>query len=264
MNRGESTRDKSSSSEMTTCKLAVFASGRGTDFQAIVDHEKLGILKGVEVAALISNHFGSMAVQRAKREGIPVIEIEGVTGKSFSSPVEREQARISFDEECIRRLGHLKVDLIALAGFDQLLSNVMLERFPYRILNIHPAYDLVKFGGRNMVGNRVHLAVIKSGVKYSGCTVHFATAIIDLGPPILKQRVPIDAGETPDSLERKILSCEHLLYPKAIQLVVDRRVKIDDSGRRCFVDLFSDNWDIDWSERQQAYVRANPEIKEPL
>ena len=105
-----------------------------------------------------------------------------------------------------------------------------------------------------MVGRRVHEEVLKSGATYSGCTVHFVTNDLDLGPVMLKKRTEIGPRETPESLERKILNLEHLAYPEAIQLVLDERVRLDTSGKACFVDRFSKNWDVEWDQRQRKYL----------
>ncbi len=107
-----------------------------------------------------------------------------------------------------------------------------------------------------MVGRKVHQLVLSSGVRYSGCTVHFVTNEIDLGPPVLKKTTEIHAGDTPESLEKRILALEHLAYPEAIQLVADGRVTFDAAGKRCFVDRYSDGWDVEWEERQRKYVNS--------
>ena len=235
-------------------RILVFASGRGTDFQAILDHQRLNILKGVEISGLVCNHHDAPVMQRAKSSGVPVHLFEGVTGRQFSSKEEKELARSAFEEKCLNLIQNESIDYIILAGFDQIVSDRLMEACKMKIVNIHPAYDMKRFGGKNMVGKRIHETVIRSGVGHSGCTVHFATADVDRGPVILKKKVSISPGETPESLERKILRIEHLAYPEAIQLLVDDRVQIDSSGRRCFVDLYSDEWDIEWEARQMKYI----------
>ena len=235
-------------------RILVMASGRGSDFQAIVDHEKLGILKNVEIAALICNHNDSPVIEKAKNTDIERIIIEGVTGKKFASPQERDRSRREFDNKCLEKIVDLGIDLVVLAGFDQILSNDLVNSFMFKILNIHPAYNMKLFGGKNMVGTKVHELVLSMHSEYSGCTVHFVTNDIDLGPVILKKRLNIHSGETPESLEKGILALEHLAYPEAIQLVSDGRVRLGESGKQCFVDRYSDNWDIDWDNRQKKYI----------
>jgi phosphoribosylglycinamide formyltransferase-1 len=243
-------------------RITILASGRGSDYQAIFDHVKLGILENVEIACLVCNHPGAPVCDRARQGAIDVVEIEGVSGKRFSSPSEREAARIEFDRHCLQELKRRQIDLIALAGFDQLLTELFVDQYPSRVMNIHPAYDLERFGGRNMVGLKVHEAVVRSGVRFSGCTVHIVTNGVDEGPPVLKKKVLVKRDDTAESLAARILLCEHLAYPEAIQLFVDGRVRVE--GKNCFVDRYSGNWEANWSDRQEKYLRLNPEITEHL
>ncbi len=236
-----------------TKSILILASGRGTDFQAIVDHQKLGILKDVKIRGLVCNHSGAPVVLRARNACIPVYEFEGVTGKKFASKEERDRARESFEEKCLDLIHKESIEYVILAGFDQIVSNKLVEGFKMKIINIHPAYDMKKFGGRNMVGMKIHEMVIQSRAKYTGCTVHFVTADIDQGPVILKRKVIVEQGETPESLEKKVLCAEHLAYPKAIQLLADERVQVDSSGKRCFVDMYSNDWDLQWEDRQTKF-----------
>ncbi len=235
-------------------KILVLASGRGTDFQAIVDHQRLDILRNVKIAGLICNHKDSPVIEKAQGAGIESVVIEGVTGKKFSGNEERDLSRREFDNKCLAKINEFGVDLVVLAGFDQILGNDLVESCKFKILNIHPAYNMELFGGKNMVGRKVHELVLKSHSEYSGCTVHFVTNDIDLGPVVLKKKLDIRDGETPESLETRILNLEHLAYPEAIQLVTDDRVQIDSSGKRCFVDRYSGNWDIEWNSRQKRYI----------
>lgn len=230
------------------------ASGRGSDFQAIVDHRQLGILRDVEIVALLCNHSNAPVVERAQRAGIESIVFEGVIGREFPSSDEKERFRKEFDNKCLKKLAELRIDLVVLAGFDQILSSNFVDALKFKILNIHPAYDMRLFGGKNMVGRKVHELVLKARSDYSGCTVHFVTNDIDLGPVILKKRLSVRPEETPESLEKRILVLEHQAYPEAIQLVSEDRVQVDSSGRRCYVDRFSSNWDVDWDSRQKKYI----------
>lgn len=235
-------------------KIVILASGRGTDFQAISDHVKLGILRNVSIAGLIANHEDAPVLKRAGEAGIPKIFVQGVSGLRFSDLQSKETARKEFDNRCLSETKRLGADLIVLAGFDQIVSPTFVDAFQFKILNIHPAYDLSRFGGKNMVGIRVHEEVLKAGVSYSGCTIHFVTNDVDGGPVLLKKMVRIDKSETPATLEAKVLELEHLAYPEAIQLVADGRAKIDERGRRCYIDQFDDSWDIEWSNRQMKYI----------
>lgn len=235
-------------------KIIVMASGRGTDFQAIVDHQKLDILRNVKIAGMVCNHRDSPVIGKAQSAGIESIVVEGITGRKFSNSKEREISRREFDNKCLAKINEIGIDLVVLAGFDQILGSDFVDSCKFKILNIHPAYNTEMFGGKNMVGRKVHELVLKNHSEYSGCTVHFVTNDIDLGPVVLKKRLDIGNGETPESLEKRILYLEHLAYPEGIQLVTDDRVQIDATGKRCFVDRYSGNWDIEWNARQKRYI----------
>ena len=238
-------------------RVMVLASGRGTDFQAIADHLQLGILRNVELSCLVCNHSDAPVLGRAEKMGVKALFFEGVTGLKFSSVKDREEKRLEFDRRCISLVREMELGLVVLAGFDQILTSQFVEACPFKILNIHPAYDLRRFGGKNRVGRKVHELVLQSGANYSGCTVHYVTADVDLGPAFLKKRVEISDKETPESLEKKVLQLEHLAYPEAIQLVADERVIVAPDGKMCYVDRYSDDWDLEWEERQQKYIVLN-------
>ena len=214
----------------------------------------MGIFKGVVISGMICNHEDAPVIKRAQDIGIPSFVIRGVTGAQFPTPKAKEEARLAFDNRCVALVKETRADLVVLAGFDQIVSKVFVEACKFKILNIHPAYDMDRFGGKNMVGRKVHEMVLKSGVGYSGCTIHYVTNDVDGGPVILKKKTEISKSDTPESLERRILQLEHVAYPEAIQLFADGRVRVDESGRKCFVDRYSDSWDIDWDSRQQSYI----------
>jgi phosphoribosylglycinamide formyltransferase 1 len=238
-----------------TKNILFLASGRGSNFQSFVDHLRLHVLKNIEIRGLICNHSGALVIQRAKAANIASFEMEGIAGKKFESSDKRDLARLAFDNECISISKSLNSDYLVLAGFDQILTKAFIDNFPYRILNIHPAYDLKRFGGRMMIGSKVHEMVLAQKAKYSGCSVHLVTPAVDQGPVIIKKRVEVLPSDDPTSLESRILEQEHLAYPEALQLLVDGRVIISDSlGARCFVDRHSDDWDVEWSTRQQSYI----------
>lgn len=240
-------------------KILFLASGRGSNFGAFVDHVRLGILQNASIACLISNHPGTGAVKIAKESGIPFYEIEGVSGKKFDSIEARKRAREKFDEECLSIARNQNADYLLLAGFDQILTPVLIDNFHLRILNIHPAYDTVRFGGRNMVGSKVHQSVIDQKEVYSGCTVQIVTSTVDEGPAIVKKRVDLLKEDTADSLAARILNLEHLAFPEALQLMIDGRVIISESEKQCFVDRYSGNWDVEWTRRQESYIKLASE-----
>ena len=231
--------------------LAVFASGRGTNFQAIVDHTRMGILRDVQVSLLVTNISNAPAASFAGQRSIPVSLIEGVYGRKFANIQEKEEARSEFDQEALEILVQNRIDVVALAGFMQVLGPSIVDAYRFRIMNMHPAKDLSRFGGRGMFGDRVHAAVLRAGEKESGCTVHYVDNSIDGGPIILQSTVPVEVGDTPETLAHRILIHEHRTYSKAIQLHVDGRIQVRDG--MISID-WSDNWEDQWNHRQEAFI----------
>ncbi len=242
--------------------VAVFASGRGSNFRAIADHAKLGVLENVQVGLLVTNDAGAPAIDIAKEDSIPHFIIEGVFGRKFPGKDEREKARNEFDERAVEVLNRHRIDLVALAGFMQVLGPTIVRAFKYRIMNIHPALDLVRFGGPGMFGERVHQAVLRAGEKQSGCTVHYVDESVDGGPMVLQSTVPVELGDTAEYLARLILVQEHRTYSKAIQLHADKRIAIRDG--KASVD-WSGDWNERWNRRQEAFIRyQNRQTQEHL
>lgn len=234
-------------------RLAVFASGRGSNFKAMIDHVEMGVLRDVEVAMLISNIPDAPAMELARQNSIPVVHIQGVYGRRFPSKQARQEAREEFDRKALDTLERERVDLVALAGFMQVLGPQLVNAYSYRIMNIHPAKDLAKFGGSGMFGDRVHAAVIQAGESESGCTVHYVDNSIDGGPVILQATVPVEAGDTPDNLAHRILIHEHRTYSKALQLHVDGRLMVTDG--KVQIDRRGD-WENEWNRRQKAFIES--------
>jgi len=233
-------------------RLAVFASGRGSNFRAIIDHVRIGILQNVEIGLLVTNIPDAPAAGLARKNSISVVFIEGVFGRKFASKQEREETRNEFDRNAVDLLRESKIDLVALAGFMQVLGPTLVEAYLYRIMNIHPAKDLARFGGSGMFGNRVHAAVISTGEKESGCTVHYIDNSVDGGPVILQATVPVNPGDSPESLAHRILIYEHRTYSKAIQLHADDRIQVKDG--RVMIDRSGD-WENQWNQRQEEFIR---------
>ena len=186
-------------------KIIVLASGSGTNLQAIIDAIKSNRLNNVHIAAVISNKKNAFALERAKNAGIETIFLNP---KDFTN-------NIDYDKKLIELISNYKVDLIVLAGYMKILTENFVSTFPNKIINIHPAL-LPDFGGKGMYGKNVHEAVLNSGVKESGCTVHFVTNEVDAGPIIAQRRVPVIPGDTVDSLSKRILKEEHELLVEAI------------------------------------------------
>ena len=232
-------------------KLGILASGRGTDFQAILDHIRMKILVNVEVKLVIYNNKDAYVRERAENAGIKTKFIQGTVGQKFDSKELREDARVEFDKQVVESCNNEGVELIVCAGFNQILSEYLVEHYTNRILNIHPAYDVVNYGGYGMVGMKVHNAVIEAGEKISGCTVHYIDSTVDLGPVLLQAKVPIYNRDTAESLAERVLVIEHRTYPKAIQLHADKRVRIENN--KSVVDITSGSWEKKWNDRQIEY-----------
>lgn len=194
---------------VTNTVLGVFVSGRGSNLQAILDAIQAGTLK-VPVGLVISDNPKAQAISRLKDTGIPCLCIER---GSFPS-------RDAFEQALVDALEKHQVNLVALAGFMRLLGPAFLRRFTGRVMNIHPSL-LPSFPGLDPQGQ-----AIRYGVKFSGCTVHFVDEGMDTGPIILQQTVPVLPGDTADSLAQRILEQEHRLYPLAIALYSQGRLRI--------------------------------------
>lgn len=239
--------------------VAVFASGRGSNFRAIADHAKLGVLENVQVSLLVTNDARAPAIDIAKEHSIPHVLIEGVFGRKFAGKDERDRARSDFDERAVEVLKQNQIDIVALAGFMQVLGPTIVRAFKSRIMNIHPAKDLARFGGPGMFGERVHEAVLRAGEKESGCTVHYVDESVDGGPIVLQSTVPVELGDTAESLAQRILVQEHRTYSKAIQLHADERITINNG--RAIVD-WSGDWDERWNRRQETFIQYQSEQRQ--
>ena len=193
--------------------IAVFASGRGTNFSAIIRATKLGKIKA-NLFLLICDNPKAGAISRAKRAGIKVALVER---EDFAS-------KEDFEAKIIQHLEEDKIDLIVLAGFMRLLSSEFVKRYTGRILNIHPAL-LPSFKGTEGIKDAFNY-----GVKVTGVTVHFVDEGVDHGPIILQQAVKVEENDTLESLEAKIHKIEHKIYPEAIRLYAQGKLKIE--GRK--------------------------------
>lgn len=197
-------------------KIGVLVSGSGTNLQSIIDAIESKRLKA-EIKIVLSDNPGAFALERAKKHGIPY---EVILKKDFP-------AREDFDAILSARLVGHGVELVVLAGFMRIISKVMLEAFPMRIMNIHPSL-LPSFPGLD-----VQKKALEFGVKFSGCTVHFVDEGVDSGPIIIQAVVPVNDGDTVEDLRKRILAEEHRIYPHAIRMFAEGRLRI--SGRRVSV-----------------------------
>ncbi len=194
-------------------RIAVLVSGRGSNLQSIIDAFEAGKIKG-EIAVVISNVPGAFALERAKKHGIKTVVINS----------KEHQDRSSYETQIIKAIDDAKVDLVCLAGYMRLLSPEFVKHFKGKIMNIHPAL-LPAFPGLH-----VQKAALDYGVKFSGCTVHFVDEGCDTGPIIIQAVVPVLDDDTEGSLSARILEQEHRIYPEAIRLFSENKLKIE--GRR--------------------------------
>ena len=181
--------------------VAVFASGGGTNFQALLDRQSPDCAG--RIVLLISDRPEIGALERAEKAGLDTRVIP-VKGRSLDE----------VGEETLAVLEEFEVRVILLAGYLRLIPPAVVRAFPRRILNIHPAL-LPAFGGKGMWGHHVHEAVLASGATFSGPTIHFVDEEYDTGSILAQWPVPVLAGDTPDSLAARVLSVEHILYPLA-------------------------------------------------
>jgi phosphoribosylglycinamide formyltransferase-1 len=203
---------------MPRIRVGVLASGRGTDFQSLVDARDRGDLD-VELAVLVCNVPGAPVVERAKRAGIPVVVID-------HRPFGKDRA--AFEREVAKVLKERRVDLVVFAGFMRLVSNTFIGQFPMKILNIHPSL-LPAFPGAH-----AHRDALAAGVKVSGCTIHFVDDSLDGGPIVLQRAVPVLDEDTEETLAARILEQEHVLLPLAVRLFAEGRLRVE--GRRVRID----------------------------
>ncbi len=194
-------------------KLGVLASGGGTNLQAIIDACEARSI-GAEIACVISDKPGAGAIERARGHGLTSRVIERA---SFGS-------KSAFEEAIVAELTACKAELVCLAGFMRIVGKTLLGAFPDRIVNIHPAL-LPAFPGLD--GQR---QALDYGVKIAGCTVHFVDEKTDHGPIIAQAAVEVREDDTVETLKERILAEEHRIYPRAIGLIADGRVKVE--GRR--------------------------------
>ena len=197
---------------MTKC-IGVLLSGRGSNFEALADSVVSGRIPNAEIALVLSNREAAAGIDRAKARGLTTRIIP-------SKGLERE----AYDRLVVAALNEEKVDLICLAGYMRLLSPYFVSSFPQRILNIHPSL-LPSFPGLE-----AQKQALDYGVKFAGCTVHFVDENLDAGPIILQSVVPVEDGDTEETLSARILKEEHKIYSEAVKIVLEGKYKI--LGRR--------------------------------
>ena len=190
-------------------KIAVLVSGGGTNLQAIIDAAQSGALHSGEVALVVSNNPGAFALERARRANIPAVTLT----RRECGGAQGFESRLS---EVLEEYG---IDLIILAGFMTILSPAFTARYDHRILNVHPSL-IPSFCGEGFYGLRVHEAALAKGVKVTGATVHFVNEIPDGGEILLQKAVSVEPGDTPETLQRRVMEqAEWQLLPAAAELV---------------------------------------------
>lgn len=203
-------------------RVAVFASGRGSNLVSLLAAEREGRL-GAEIALVVSDRSDAAALERAREAGKPAVTIDPGPSRHRLSP--------DAEAKLVALLRQHGIDLVALAGFMRIVGAGLLAAFPNRVVNIHPSL-LPAFPGLD-----AQTQAWAAGVRYAGCTVHFVNAAVDAGPIILQSVVPVLGSDSPESLAARILAREHIIYPHAVRLIAEgrltiaeRRVLIDDDG----------------------------------
>lgn len=203
---------------MSSLRLAVFASGGGSNFQALIDAVERGDL-ACEIRLCVSNRETAGALDRARQAGIAAVVLDPAT---FAD----EDA---YTSALLGVLDKHEVDFVALAGYMRKIPSAVVRTFRGRMLNIHPAL-LPAFGGKGMYGRRVHEAALAHGVRWSGATVHLVDDEYDTGPIVLQEPVPVLPDDTPEALAARVLEAEHRIYPEAVRLFAEDRLVVE--GRR--------------------------------
>lgn len=198
------------------CRLGVLVSGSGTNLQAIIDRIEKRELRA-EIVCVISNKADAFALTRARNHGIPTVIHEN----------HRFPDRRAYDAATVEILRKYAVDLVVLAGYMRIVSDVMVDAFPNAIMNIHPAL-LPAFPGLH-----AQQQALDYGVRYSGCTVHFVDCGTDTGPIILQSVVPVDQNDTEETLSARIQTAEHQTFAEAIRLFAEGKIRVD--GRKVFI-----------------------------
>lgn len=206
---------------MRKMRIAVLASGGGSNLQSLIDAVEAGNIKG-EIVLVVSDNPDAFALKRAEKHGITSAV---VNRRKFSRPLD-------FNLEIVRVLQSEAADLAVLAGFLPILHPVLVEAFPDRIINIHPSL-IPSFCGKGFYGIRVHRAALDYGVKISGATVHLVDEGTDTGSILLQEAVAVMDDDTPESLAARVLEAEHRILPKAVKLFCENR--FEKNGRRISV-----------------------------
>ena len=202
---------------MSKKRVAVLVSGGGTNLQKIIDAAEDGRIKSGEIAVVVSTSKKAFALERAKKHGI---KTEVIARSEYKT-----------DEECDARLISIleenKIDLVVLAGYLRIITPKVIKLYENRIINVHPSL-IPSFCGDGFYGLRVHEAALSYGVKVTGATVHFVNEVTDGGAVILQKAVEVKEGDTPETLQRRVMEeAEWLLLPRAVELFCSGRLTLD-------------------------------------
>lgn len=201
-------------------KIAVLVSGGGTNLQALIDAQAAGAIPDGTLALVVSSRADAYALHRAGAAGIPA---EVLIRRSFSAQEE-------YDEALIALLKRYDIGLVVLAGFMTIISGRVIHAFENKIINVHPSL-IPSFCGEGFFGLRVHEAALRKGVKVTGATVHFVNEVCDGGPIILQKAVEVLPGDTPETLQRRVMEqAEWKLLPRAVFLFCSGRIEIRDGN----------------------------------
>ena len=195
-------------------RVAVMVSSEGTNLQALIDAQKSGLLEKGEIVLVISNREDAYALERARKEGIETCVINA-----------KANGREAFEEECKKIIDARNIDLIVLAGFLMILSKDFVNYYDHKIINIHPAL-IPSFCGDGFYGLKPHIAALERGVKVTGATVHYVNEIADGGEIIAQKAVNVEEGDTPETLQRRVMEqAEWLILPVAVAKLCRKIVK---------------------------------------
>ena len=205
-------------------RIAVLVSGGGTNLQALIDAQGRGEIPDGQIAAVISSSPDAIALERAKKAGIPGYVIDR---KAFAS---NQAMTVALTQQ----LKELDIGLVVLAGFMYILTPELIDAYPNAILNVHPAL-IPSFCGEGFYGLHVHEAALAYGVKVTGATVHFVSEDCDGGPIVLQQAVPIEEGDTAEILQRRVMEqAEWKILPRAVALFCAQKLRVE--GRIVHID----------------------------
>lgn len=197
--------------------IAVFVSGGGTNLQALIDAQDRGEIKNGKITFVLASNENAYALERAKKAGI---DTAVVSRKQYES-------KADYDKAVLKTLDGRDIDLIVLAGFLSILGEDLVSKYNNRIINVHPSL-IPLFCGDGFYGKKVHKAVLDSGMKVTGATVHFVNEITDGGAIILQKAVPIEQGDNEDILQYRVMrQAEWEILPKAVSLFCEDRIKIN-------------------------------------